>query len=119
MQEPIWTRKLSEVLGYQTQIITKKSQKTGNSYEVEAIPRIELVVTGDPETINRDSHTSYRYAVFDVKKNLGYRITCPQYVKIGGMKQCIFTNLVGGALSSGKGWYKADSITLAIANKKA
>lgn len=119
MKEPVWTRTLSQVLGYQTQTITKKSAKTGNTYETEAIPRLELVVTGDPETITREGHTSYRYAVFDVKKNLGYKITCSQYVKIGGMKQCIFTNIVGGALSNGKGWYKADSVALAVANKKA
>ena len=117
MKEPQWTRTLSEVLGYQTQTITKKSLKTGNTYQTEAISQLELVVTGDPETINRDSHTSYRYSVFDVKKNLGYKITCPQYVKIGGMKQCIFTNIIGGALSNGKGWYKADSVALAVAKK--
>lgn len=119
MKEPQWTRKLSEVLGYQTQIITKKSQKTGNSYETEAIPRLELVVTGDPEEITRENGKAYRYSVFDVKKNLGYKITCPNFVKIGGMKQCIFTNIIGGALSNGKGWYKADSVTLAVASKKA
>lgn len=119
MQEPQWTRTLSQVLGYQTQTITKKSEKTGNTYETEAIPRLELVVTGDPEAITREGHTSYRYAVFDVKKNLGYKITCPNYIKIGGVKQCIFVNLIGGALTNGKGWYKADSITLAVASKKA
>lgn len=119
MQEPIWTRKLSEVLGYSTQIITKKSRKTGNSYETEAIPRIELIVTGDPEQITKDNKKAFRYSVFDMKNNLGYKITCPNYIKVNGVKQCIFTNLVGGALSNGKGWYKADSVALVVANKKA
>lgn len=119
MQEPQWTRTLSQVLGYQTQTITKKSEKSGNSYETEAIPRIELIVTGDPEKIERDNRVTYRYSVFDMKKNLGYKITCPNYIKIVGVKQCIFVNLIGGALSNGKGWYKADSVTLAVANKKA
>lgn len=119
MKEPIWTRTLEQVLGYPTQVITKKSEKTGNTYETEAISKLELVVMGDPETITRDNHTSYRYSVFDMKKNMGYKISCPNYVKIGGMKQCIFVNLVGGALSNGKGWYKADSVALAVTSKKA
>lgn len=119
MQEPQWTRTLSQVLGYQTQVITKKSEKSGNSYETEAIPRIELIVTGDPEKIERDNRVTYRYSVFDMKKNLGYKITCPNYIKIVGVKQCIFVNLIGGALSNGKGWYKADSVALAVASKKA
>ena len=119
MKEPQWTRTLSEVLGYQTQTITKKSLKTGNTYQTEAISQLELVVTGDPEKIERDNRVSYRYSDIDMKKNMGYKITSKNFVKICGMKHCILTKNVGGALSNGKGWYKADSVALAVASNKA
>ena len=94
---PNWNRKLSEVLGYQTQTVVKKSEKTGNTYSAEVIPRIELVCMGAPEeVVKKDAPTAYRYTMFD-----------------SGAKQVILTNLTGGALSNGRGWYKADSIALA------
>lgn len=112
---PIWTRNLSEVLGYQTKKITKKSAKTGNAYETDAIPRLELISMGEPqETIRDDGSKSYRYSVFDMKHDLEFNVSCPNKLNITGVKQVILTNLVGGALSNGHGWYKADSIALAV-----
>lgn len=111
---PNWNRKLSEVLGYQTQTVVKKSEKTGNTYNAEVIPRIELVCMGAPEeVVKKDAPTAYRYTMFDMKKNLTYSVKCPNLLQISGAKQVILTNLTGGALSNGRGWYKADSIALA------
>lgn len=111
---PIWTKSLAEVLGYQTQKLMKKSARTGNTYEVDVIPRIELLCMGEPEVVEKDNQKTYRYSVFDMKKNLEYKVSCQQYLKIAGVKQVIFGNLYGGSLSSGRGWYKADSIQLAV-----
>lgn len=114
-QTPIWTRNLSEVLGYQTQKVTRKSDRTGNSYQTDVIPRIELVCMGAPEEVTKeDGRKAYRYSVFDMKKNLEYKVSCPNALQISGVKQVILTNLTGGALSSGRGWYKADSISFAV-----
>lgn len=114
-QTPVWTRKLSEVLGYQTQVVTRKSEKTGNSYQTDVIPRLEVVCMGAPEEILKDDgRKTYRYSVFDMAKNLEYRVSCPNLLKINGVKQVILVNLTGGALSNGHGWYKADSIQLAV-----
>ena len=46
---PMWVKPLSEVLGYQTQTIVKKSIRTGNTYEVAEIPQIEAVCMCAPE----------------------------------------------------------------------
>lgn len=111
-KSPMWLRSLSEVLGYQTQTVVKKSARTGNSYNADVIPRLELVCMGEPEKIEKDGATSYRYSLFDMKKNLEYKATCPNLIKIGGVKSVVLVNLTGGALSSGRGWYKADRIEL-------
>ena len=116
---PMWTRTLSEVLGYQTIKLTRKSERTGNTYEVDAIPSIEVITMGSPEEVlKEDGRRSYRYSVFDMKKDLEYQVTCPNLLKVSGVKQVILKNLVGGALNSGRGWYKADSIQLANVAKK-
>ena len=112
-KNPSWNKSLSEVLGYQTQKVTRKSARTGNAYEVDVIPRLELIVMGEPEAITKDDGSkTYRYYVFDMSKNLEYQVSCTQYLKIAGVKQVILTNLTGGALNNGRGWYKADSIQL-------
>lgn len=109
-KNPNWLRSLSEVLGYQTQVLTKKSDRTGNAYQVDVIPTLEVIAMGEPEKVEKDGKISYRYSVFDMKKDLQYQVTCPNMLKITGVKQVILRNLYGGALSSGRGWYKADSI---------
>lgn len=111
---PTWIKPLSEVLGYQTENVTRKSARTGNAYQIDVIPRLELICMGAPEEVVKDGKKSYRYSVFDMGKNLEYSVTCPNYVKIAGVKQVILTNLHGGALASGRGWYKADSIAIAV-----
>ena len=112
-KNPSWNKSLSEVLGYQTQKVTRKSARTGNAYEVDVIPRLELIDMGEPEAITKDDGSkTYRYSVFDMSKNLEYQVSCTQYLKIAGVKQVILTNLTGGALNNGRGWYKADSIQL-------
>lgn len=115
---PIWTRSLNEVLGYQTEKINRKSERTGNIYQVEVIPRIELIVMGAPQEITKDDgRKSYRYSVFDMKKDLEYSVNCPNLLSISGVKQVVFVNLTGGALSNGRGWYKADSVQFANVKK--
>lgn len=111
---PNWNRRLAEVLGYPTQTVTRKSERTGNTYQTDVIPSVELVCMGAPEeVVKKDAPTAYRYTMFDMKKNLTYSVKCPNLVQINGAKQVSLTNLTGGALSSGRGWYKADSIALA------
>ena len=111
-KDPIWTRNLSEVLGYQTQTIQKKSERTGNLYTTEIIPKLEVVAVGEPEEVEKEGVKHYRYSVYDMKKGLEYKVSCPNFVKIGGVKQVLLTKLTGGALSNGRGWYKADRIEL-------
>ena len=112
---PTWMRSLSEVLGYETQTVNKKSERTGNLYQVDVIPNIELVVMGAPEEVVRDNgQKTYRYSVFVMSKNLEYAVTCPNMLKINGVRQVIFKNLTGGALNNGHGWYKADSVQFAV-----
>lgn len=113
----MWNRKLSEVLHYSTKDIVRKSPRTGNNYNVEVIPSIELVCMGEPQPIDKNGTTVYRYSVFDMKNDLEYQITCPNLLKVSGVKQLVFTNLTGGALPSGRGWYKADSVRLASHSK--
>mgnify|MGYP003426712533 CR=1 FL=1 len=112
-KSPIWTRTLSEVLGYTTQTVQKKSERTGNLYTTEVIPRLEVVAVGEPEEVEKEGVKHYRYSVYDMSKGLEYKVTCPNFVKIGGVKQVVLTGLTGGALSSGRGWYKADSVQVA------
>ncbi len=117
-KNPTWVRSLSEVLGYQTQRVTRKSLKTGNTYETDVIPRVELLVMGEPETVLKDDgQKTYRYSVFDMKKDLEYKVSCAQYLKTTGVKQVIFSGLTGGALSNGRGWFKADSVVFANVKK--
>lgn len=114
-KNPTWLRTLSEVLGYQTQVVTRKSMRTGNTYQTEVIPHLELILMGAPEeTVKADGSKAYRYSVFDIKKDLEYQVTCPNYLKTSGVKQVVLTNLCGGAFSSGRGWYKADNIQFAV-----
>lgn len=114
---PNWNRTLSEVLGHPTTTIVRKSERTGNAYNAEVIPELELVSMGTPQTVDKNGTTAYRYSVFDLKQDLEYSITCPNLIQVNGVKQLVFNNLTGGALSSGKGWYKADSVRLAQTRK--
>ena len=109
---PTWNRTLSEVLNHPTKQIVKKSMRTGNTYTTDAIEQLELVCMGSPEGIDKDGQKSYRYSVYDMANDLEYSINCPNLVKVTGVKQLIFRNVVGGALSSGRGWYKADKVQL-------
>lgn len=115
---PNWNRTLDEVLKHSTHPIVKKSPRTGNTYTTDAIAKLELVCMGSPEEVDKDGVKSYRYSVFDMANNLEYSISCPNLVQVTGVKQLIFSNVVGGALSSGRGWYKADSVQLVPNNRK-
>ena len=115
---PTWIKQLSEVLGYQTTQITKKSARTGNTQQVDTNPTIEVVAMGEPEKIEKDGKVSYRYSIFDMKKNFEYKVSCPQVLKITGLKQVIQQNLTVGALQNGLGWYKANSIQFANIKKQ-
>ena len=97
--------------------MTKKSERTGNAYQVDVIPQLEVVCMGAPEKVEKDGKISYRYSIFDMKKDLEYQVTCPNMLGVSGVKQVILRNLYGGALSSGHGWFKADSIAFANVKK--
>ena len=116
-KQPSWLRPLSEVLGHSTTTIMRKSARTGNNYNADVIPSIELVSMGAPQVVEKSGVKSYRYSVFDMAKDLEYQVTCPNLLQISGVKQVVFTNLTGGALNNGNGWYKADRVELAKKRK--
>ena len=116
---PMWVKPLSEVLGYQTQTIVKKSIRTGNTYEVAEIPQIEAVCMGAPEAVIKNGQKNYKYSIFDMKKDLQYQVTCPNFLKVSGVKQVVLRHVIGGALNNGYGWYKADSIAFLNSGQKA
>ena len=54
-----------------------------------------------------------------MKKDLQYQVTCPNFLKVSGVKQVVLRHVIGGALNNGYGWYKADSIAFLNSGQKA
>lgn len=108
MAKPNWNPSLEQVLKRPTVQLNKISEKTKNEYKVDVISNVVLMLAGTPETI--DEYT--KYPVADVKNGLEYTIkvkgTLIEGINFG--QHLTFTNLTGGALSNGNGWYKADGV---------
>ena len=109
---PKWTKSLADVLGYQTQEITKISPRTGNEYQTDSIAVLKVFSTGSIEALADDK---YRYSVVDPTKNLEYAIKTSNKVDTKFGNVLLFRNVVGGATNSG-GWYSADSVEVVQKN---
>lgn len=115
MKKPKWERNLGEVLGIKTEKKTFTSSK-GTQYETDVVPVLECIALGSP-TERKDAEgviKGYAYEVYIPAQDLGgFSITATNKLNIK-MNRVIFTNVRGGALSSGgTGWFKADSVRLA------
>lgn len=71
MAKPIWTPTLKQVLKHDTEEVNLVSERTGNEYVAEIIPRLKVVSTGSVDEVNDDK---YRYAVVDTRHGLEYEI---------------------------------------------
>lgn len=108
MSKPNWAPTLEQVLKRPTIQLNKISAKTKNEYKADVIPSVVLMLAGTPET--SDGYT--KYPIADVKNGLEYTIKV-QGSLIEGVnfgQHLLFTNLTGGSLNNGNGWYKADSV---------
>lgn len=70
MTKPNWNRTLSEVLKHPTKEIKLISEKTGNEYECEVIPILDVASTGNVEQTNDGK---YKYSIVDVKTDSSMR----------------------------------------------
>ncbi|MBO0421373.1 hypothetical protein [Enterococcus plantarum] len=106
MTKPNWNKTLKEVLGYETQAITKTSPRTGNEYTTDAIPVLKVLSTGSVESLEDGK---FRYSIVDPTKGFEYAIKVAEKVDVKFGTQLAFKMVVGGSTNSG-GWYSADSV---------
>jgi len=115
IMKPNWNPRLSDVLGHQTVEEQRVSARTGNRYTVDVIKQLKVYSTGSVELhTNSKGEIEYRYSIVDPSRNKGtleYTITAPQKLDVSFGQILSFTDVVGGATSSG-GWYKATSVKL-------
>lgn len=107
MSKPNWNKKLAEVLGYQTQEITKVSPKKGTEYKTDAIPILNVMSTGLVDDLEDGFH---RYSIVDTQKGLEFEIKTANKVDVSFGTPLSFKMVVGGALDKGHSWYGADSV---------
>lgn len=107
MSKPNWNKKLAEVLGYPTQEITKISPRTGNEYQTDAIPALNISSTGIVTPLD-DGY--FRYSVVDTQKQLEYEIKVKSKIDVQLGTPLSFKMVVGGSLDNGRSWYSADSV---------
>ncbi|HEL1566209.1 TPA: hypothetical protein TXI81_001763 [Streptococcus suis] len=107
MPKPNWTRTLAEVLLHKTQVANFFSEKTGNEYQTEVIPILEVISIG---VIEETSDKKYKYSIVDVPNNLEYSIKTPNKINVRFGSLLQFKNVRGGTTNNGAGWYVADSV---------
>lgn len=107
MATPSWNKKLSEVLGYQTQEITKVSPRTGNEYTTDAIAVLNVASTGSVDDLGDGF---YRYSIVDTQKGFEFLIKTANKVDVKFGTPLSFKMVVGGSLDNGRGWYSAESV---------
>lgn len=113
MAKPSWNKKLSEVLGYPTQEITKISPKTEKEYTTDAVPILNVFSTGE---VTETEDGKFRYSIIDPTKKLDYEIKVSNKIEVKfGITLC-FKNVVGGSLEKGRSWYGADSVEVVKRN---
>lgn len=114
MNKPNWRKTLGEVLNQTTQLIERKSPRTGGTYNVEIVPEIQVRSTGIVEKrVDENGVIKYRYSIVDTKNGLEYDITAPNKVNAEFGSTLIFKELMGGAIGNGNnGWYSAETVNL-------
>lgn len=115
MAKPVWTPTLAQVLKRPTKQIKRISPKTGNEYTADVIEHAVFILAGMPEI----GEGFVKYPIADTKNGLEYSIKVEgaslQDIPFG--QYLVFKNITGGAISSGNGWYKAESVEMYV--KKA
>lgn len=106
MAKPNWQRTLQEVLGHKTTTVSAVSEKSGNEYKIDVISILEVVSVGSYE----EADGKFKYSIVDTKNNLEYTIKTSNKVDISFGTVLRFTNVRGGTLNNGNGWYAADSV---------
>ena len=114
MKKITFIRTLAEATGHETRKITRKSPRTGNSYETDAFDA-EFMVLGAPEERVKTQEdgstiTEFAYSVYDVKQDVGYTIVAPVKVATGSFTKLIFREVTGGPVGSSGYWFKAASV---------
>lgn len=108
MAKPNWEPRLSEVLGHKTVEIELKSERTGNNYKTDVIPRLQVLSTGSVESLDDGN---FRYAIVDSSVGLEYEIKVNKKIDVRFGMMLEFSNVRGGATSRG-GWYSADDVVV-------
>lgn len=112
MAKPNWIPRLSDVLGHQTQEVTKVSPRTGNEYTTDIISQLSVLSTGLTEELEDGK---VRYSIVDPKTNLEYAIKAPDKIAVKFGTVLSFKNVCGGSTKFG-GWYSADSVAIVQRN---
>lgn len=107
MSKPIWTPTLKQVLKHDTEEVNLVSERTGNEYVAEVIPRLKVVSTGSADEVNDGK---YRYAVVDTRHGLEYEIKVDKKINVKFGMLLEFTEVRGGPTKSG-GWYVAKTVS--------
>lgn len=100
----------SEILMHNTVKIQKTSEKTENTYNVEAVPTLQLISIGKAI----QDGESWKYSVVDKKYDLQYIVKTSNYVEAQFGTILEFKNIYCGVLQTGKVWVKADSVAIVI-----
>jgi len=115
MARPNWKPKLATVLKHETIEVEKYSEKTGNNYKTDVIPRLQVLSVGSVEALENGN---YRYSIADSNTGLEYEIQAPEKVVVRFGMVLEFTNVCGGETARG-GWYKADRVVEVQRNPNA
>ncbi|WP_315018775.1 hypothetical protein [Abiotrophia defectiva] len=105
---------LSEVLEQPTVEKEFVSEKTGNSYKTDVVERFLAVSVGSIEEVD----DGFKYSVVDTLKNLELEVKAPNKVDVRFGLKLEFSELRGGPLNSGYGWYKASAVKVVGDNEK-
>lgn len=112
MAKTNWNRTLSEVLKQETKEMVMVSEKTGNEYTTEVVPKLRALSIGSIEEIDG----KYKYSVVDTVNDLEYTIKVSNKVDVNFGTSLEFKNVRGGSTQNGVGWYAADSVTVVQRN---
>ena len=113
MAKPTWIKELRDVLKHPTVPVVLTSKTTGNEYTADVVRQLPVVSTGVIDEVEG----GVKYSIVDTKNNLEYTIKVPQKVDVKFGTVLVFTNVRGGATSTGNGWYSAESVEVAKRNE--
>ena len=113
MAKPTWIKELRDVLKHPTVQVVLTSKTTGNEYTADVVRQLPVVSTGVIDEVEG----GVKYSIVDTKNSLEYTIKVPQKVDVKFGTVLVFTNVRGGATSTGNGWYSAESVEVAKRNE--